>query len=127
MTSKTDNTDLSALTGALDDTAAPIRELNDKVIAAAKQSGTQSLDAYEKTLASLLSFGEKVAGATQLDWVPPSRQRLSCSEPAGIQMMSKANIHKSVHKCHENGPRRSLRGPFPLVAGTGFEPATSGL
>ena len=69
MTSKTDNTDLSALTGALDDTAAPIRELNEKVIAAAKRSGTQSLDAYEKTLASLLSFGEKVAGATQLDWV----------------------------------------------------------
>jgi hypothetical protein len=52
-------TDLSALTGALDDTAAPIRELNEKVIAAAKQSGTQSLDAYEKTLASLLSFGER--------------------------------------------------------------------
>ena len=66
MTSKTD---LSALTGALDDTAAPIRELNEKVIAAAKRSGTQSLDAYEKTLASLLSFGEKVAGGTQLDWV----------------------------------------------------------
>ncbi|MDT5047456.1 MAG: hypothetical protein QOJ56_4544 [Mycobacterium sp.] len=69
MTSKTDNTDLSALTGALDDTAARIRDLNEKVIAAAKQSGTESLDAYEKTLTSLLSFGEKVAGATQLDWV----------------------------------------------------------
>jgi hypothetical protein len=39
------------------------------VIAAAKQSGKQSLEGYEKTLASLLSFGEKVAGATQLDWV----------------------------------------------------------
>jgi hypothetical protein len=26
-----------------------------------------------------------------------------------------------------NGPRRHLRGPFRLVAGTGFEPATSGL
>jgi hypothetical protein len=42
-------------------------------------------------------------------------------------MVSKTNIHKFVHKRHENGPRRSLRGPFPLVAGTGFEPATSGL
>ena len=39
------------------------------MIAAAKQSGKQSLEGYEKTLASLLSFGEKVAGATQLDWV----------------------------------------------------------
>jgi hypothetical protein len=26
-----------------------------------------------------------------------------------------------------NGPRRRLRRPFSLVAGTGFEPATSGL
>jgi hypothetical protein len=42
-------------------------------------------------------------------------------------MMSKANVHKSVHKWYENGPRRTLRGPFYLVAGTGFEPATSGL
>jgi hypothetical protein len=41
--------------------------------------------------------------------------------------MSKAKLHKSIHKWHENGPRRVLRGPFPLVAGTGFEPATSGL
>jgi hypothetical protein len=42
-------------------------------------------------------------------------------------MISKANVHKSVHKRHGNGPRRILRGPFYLVAGTGFEPATSGL
>jgi len=69
MTSKNDKADLSALTEGLDETAARIRDLNEKVIAAAKQSGTQSLDAYEKTLASLLSFGEKVAEATQLDWV----------------------------------------------------------
>ena len=55
------------------------------------------------------------------------RQRRSCSGPAGIQMMSRPNIHKSIHKWHENGPRRILRGPFRFVAGTGFEPATSGL
>ncbi|MDT5256472.1 MAG: hypothetical protein QOD10_1552 [Mycobacterium sp.] len=42
-------------------------------------------------------------------------------------MMSKANVTKHVTIGHENGPRRSLRGPFYLVAGTGFEPATSGL
>jgi hypothetical protein len=33
----------------------------------------------------------------------------------------------SVPKGDENGPRRVLRGPSCLVAGTGFEPATSGL
>jgi hypothetical protein len=32
-----------------------------------------------------------------------------------------------IPKGHENCPRRVLRGPFYLVAGTGFEPATSGL
>jgi nicotinamidase-related amidase len=29
--------------------------------------------------------------------------------------------------CHDNGPRTFVRGPFPKVAGTGFEPANSGL
>ena len=55
-----------------------------------------------------------------------SRQRRSSSGTAGIpnQMMSKANIHKSVHNRHENGPRRSLRGPFPLVALGRFSPNT---
>jgi DNA-binding transcriptional MerR regulator len=43
------------------------------------------------------------------------------------QIVSRANVPKSVPKRHENGPQRDLRGPFLLVAGTGFEPATSGL
>jgi hypothetical protein len=42
-------------------------------------------------------------------------------------MMSKVNVTKHVTIGQGNGPRRALRGPFPLVAGTGFEPATSGL
>jgi hypothetical protein len=42
-------------------------------------------------------------------------------------IVSFANVPKSVPIRHENGPRRDLRGPFYLVAGTGFEPATSGL
>lgn len=43
------------------------------------------------------------------------------------ELVSFANVPKSVPIGTENGPRRDLRGPFPLVAGTGFEPATSGL
>jgi hypothetical protein len=44
-------------------------------------------------------------------------------------MISKPNVAKHVAIGHENGPRRSLgfQGPFYLVAGTGLEPATSGL
>jgi hypothetical protein len=33
------------------------------------------------------------------------------------KMVRLANVHKSVHKRHENGPRRSLQGPF--FAGSG--------
>jgi hypothetical protein len=43
------------------------------------------------------------------------------------RIVSFANVPKSVPKPNENGPRSDLRGPFLLVAGTGFEPATSGL
>ena len=46
-----------------------IRELNERIIAAAKQSGRVSLDAYERALKDLLDFEQKVADATQLDWV----------------------------------------------------------
>ena len=41
------------------------------------------------------------------------------------QKMSHANVHKSVHKPHESGPRRTLRGPFYLVAGTVCDFTTS--
>ena len=41
-------------------------------------------------------------------------------------MISHPNVSKHVSIRHENGPRRVLRGPFPLVAGTGFEPRPLG-
>ncbi|NLG23368.1 MAG: hypothetical protein GX555_18290 [Actinomycetales bacterium] len=57
------------LTPNVEEAADRIRELNEKLITAAKQSGNVSLDAYEKTLQSLVDFQQKAAGATQLDWV----------------------------------------------------------
>lgn len=53
------------------------------------------------------------------DWAEQTRRESA--------LVSLTNVHKCVHKPHENGPRKNLRGPFYLVAGTGFEPATSGL
>lgn len=53
----------------VEEAAERIRELNEKLITAAKQSGNISLDAYEKTLAGLVDFEEKVADASQLDWI----------------------------------------------------------
>ena len=46
-----------------------IRGLNDKVLTAAKQTGTMSLDTYEQTLNSLLEFGKKAAESTQVEWI----------------------------------------------------------
>ena len=45
-----------------------IRELNEKVLAAAKQTGTMSIDAYEQTVNSVLDFSQKAADSTNVDW-----------------------------------------------------------
>ncbi len=46
-----------------------IRGLSDKVLAAAKQTGTTSLDTYEETVHSVLDFGQKAADSTKVDWI----------------------------------------------------------
>ena len=46
-----------------------IRGLNEKVLEAAKQTGTMSLDAYEQTVNSVLDFSQKAADSTNVDWV----------------------------------------------------------
>lgn len=69
-----------------DEAAERIRELNEKLINAAKQSGNVSLDAYEKTLKDMLDFSQKAAGATQLDFV----QAITQAHAAYIGDISKA-------------------------------------
>lgn len=59
----------AVLTPNIEETAQRIRDLNEKLITAAKQSGNLSLDAYEKTLAGIVELETKVANATQLDWI----------------------------------------------------------
>ncbi|PID55298.1 MAG: hypothetical protein CSB46_00395 [Micrococcales bacterium] len=49
--------------------AARVRELNEQLIATYKKNQNVSLDAYEKTLATLLDFTEKTADATQVEWL----------------------------------------------------------
>lgn len=56
-------------TSAFDEAVARIRDLNEKIIQAAKQSGNMSLDAYEKALQNMVEFEEQMAGRSQLDWV----------------------------------------------------------
>jgi hypothetical protein len=64
------STDLGASsTAAGEEAVQRIRELNERFIESAKAAGNVSLDAYEKSLQTLVDFQEKAANATQLDWV----------------------------------------------------------
>jgi hypothetical protein len=55
--------------GPYEEAAARVRELNERIIESSKSAGLTSLDAYEKALKSLVDFEQKVAGASNLDWV----------------------------------------------------------
>jgi hypothetical protein len=56
-------------TAAFEDAVTRIRALNERLIDSSKAAGITSLDAYEKALKSLVDFEQKVAGASQLEWV----------------------------------------------------------
>ena len=54
---------------AFEEAAGRVRELNERIIAGSKAAGLTSIDAYEKALTSLVDFEQKIAGASNLDWV----------------------------------------------------------
>jgi len=54
---------------SIDEATQRIRDLNERLIESSKSAGLVTLDAYEKALQSLVDFEEKVASASQLDWV----------------------------------------------------------
>ncbi len=54
---------------SVDEATQRIRDLNERLIEASRNAGLVTLDAYEKALQSLLDFEEKVASASQIDWV----------------------------------------------------------
>jgi hypothetical protein len=70
----TEHSKTSAPTASLDlssveEASQRIRDLNERLIESFKSAGLVTLDTYEKALQSLVEFEEKVASATQLDWV----------------------------------------------------------
>lgn len=54
---------------SLEETADRIRAINEKIIEATKSSGDAWLEAYEKSLKSMLDFENQAAEATQNEWV----------------------------------------------------------
>ena len=73
---------------AVEEAVTRIRELNERLIEASKSAGEVSLDAYEKALQSLVDFEEKVATASQLDWV----QAVATTHAKFVQDVSGAYI-----------------------------------
>lgn len=61
--------DLGVDYAAFEEAADRVRALNERVIETSKSAGLASLDAYEKALESFIDFEEKIAGASQLEWV----------------------------------------------------------
>ena len=54
---------------AAEEAVTRIRELNESMLEALKQAGQASLDAYEKSLQSLVDFQSQIASGTQIEWV----------------------------------------------------------
>ena len=46
-----------------------IRDLNERILARARDAGSKALDGYETALRRMSEFETKIAGASQLDWV----------------------------------------------------------
>ncbi len=53
----------------VDETTDRIRQLNERAIDAARKAGSAYLDAYERTLKSIVEYEERLAGASPVDWV----------------------------------------------------------
>jgi hypothetical protein len=68
-TSQTKTTTPSFEIPSVEEATQRIRGLNERLIESSKSAGLTTLEAYEKALQSLADFEEKVASATQLDWV----------------------------------------------------------
>ena len=69
MTTSNASKQATAFNATFEAAADRVRALNEQMIAAAKKNGTASIDAYEKSLKTLVEFQKKAADATKLDWV----------------------------------------------------------
>ena len=56
-------------TSTAEETTDRIRELNERILEAARNAGHAYLDAYEKTLESIAGYQEQVAKQTDVDWI----------------------------------------------------------
>lgn len=53
----------------MDESVARVRDMNEKIVEAAKKHGQVTLDMYEKTLADILKFQQEAADSSQVDFI----------------------------------------------------------
>jgi hypothetical protein len=68
-TKSRNGTDNPRLEQTYDETVERIRDLNERILESGKKAGTVYLDAYEKSLSSIADFQDRVADASQIEWV----------------------------------------------------------
>lgn len=82
----TDTSGSQAAVQAAEDTIKRIREMNEQLIERSKATGIASLDAYERTLESMVALQEQTSGASQIEWV----DALAKAHAKYVQDVSKA-------------------------------------
>lgn len=80
---------------AVDDAVKRIQDMSEKLIESSKGAGLATLEAYEKSLESMLSFQRQAAQATQIDFI---------SEFAAMQ----ANYVRAMSQAYTTAARQML-------------------
>ncbi len=80
---------------AVEEAVARIKEMSERLIEASRGAGLASLNAYEKSLESMLSFQRSAGKATQIDFI---------SEFAAMQ----ANYIKAMSEAYTSAARQLL-------------------
>lgn len=80
---------------AVDEAVTRIKEMSERLLEASKGAGMATLEAYEKSLESMLSFQSQAAKATQIDFI---------SEFAAMQ----ANYIKAMSQAYTSAARQLL-------------------
>lgn len=79
----------------VDEAVARIQDMSERLLEASKTAGMATLDAYEKSLESMLSFQKQAAKATQIDFI---------SEFAAMQ----ANYIRAMSEAYTSAARQLL-------------------
>jgi hypothetical protein len=80
----------------LEEAAERIRDLNERIIEAARKAGHTYLDAYEKSMRSIAEYEEKVAEATPVEWL-------------GVLLNAQADFVREVSKAATASAREVLK------------------